>query len=194
MEVRKAQKENCRDLAFLINLAGEGIPAFLWEGMIEANESPLDVGAMRAAREEGGFSYTNARICVENGGVQGMVVAYRQPDSISVGDLSQFPGVVRPLIELEAQAPGSWYVNAIAVYEDFRGKGIARKLMECSEEQARSEGCDSMSLIVASENSNAKKLYEYLGFISNASLPVISYPGCLHGGDWVLMTKDLRNA
>ena len=194
MEVRKAQKENCRDLAFLINLAGEGIPAFLWEGMIEANESALDVGAMRAAREEGGFSYTNARICVENDSVQGMVIAYRQPDSIPIGDLSQFPGVVRPLIELEAQAPGSWYINAIAVYEEYRGKGIARKLMECSEEQARSERCDSMSLIVASENSNAKKLYEYLGFISIASLPVISYPGCLHGGDWVLMTKDLRNA
>ena len=189
MEIRNAVKENARDLAYLINLAGEGIPEYLWKGMIEANESPLDVGAKRAAREDGGFSYTNARICVENNMLLGMIISYRQPDPYDIGDLSENPDVVQPLVELEAQAPGSWYINAIATYEKHRGKGVARKIIADAEVRALSNGCDHMSLIVASENVSAKRLYEYIDFNAVGSLPVVPYPGCLHGGDWVLMIK-----
>ena len=49
MEIKHAEKENARDLAQLINIAGEGIPVYLWRLMIEANESWLDVGTRRAA-------------------------------------------------------------------------------------------------------------------------------------------------
>lgn len=194
MEIRNAEKENARELAYLINLAGEGIPEHLWTGMIEGNESALDVGARRAARAEGSFSYTKARICVENNALLGMILAYRQPDPYETGPLSEYPDIVRPLIELEARAPGSWYINAVATYKEHRGKGVARKLMADAEVRARSGGCDRMSLIVASENAGAIRLYEYLGFHVAGTLPVIPYPGGLHGGDWVLMTKRVDNA
>ena len=193
MEIRDAVKKDAQDLAYLINLAGEGIPEYLWKGMVEAHESPLDVGAKRAAREEGGFSYINARICEENNTLLGMIISYRQPDPYDIGDLSEYPDIVRPLVELEAQAAGSWYVNAIATYEEHRGKGVARTLMADAEVRARAKGCDHMSLIVASENVSATRLYEYLDFNVVGSLPVIPYPGCLHGGNWVLMIKRIDN-
>jgi len=66
LQIIDAKKENSRDLAYLINLAGEGIPEYLWKGMVAGSESALDVGAKRAARDEGNFSYKNARICNEN--------------------------------------------------------------------------------------------------------------------------------
>ena len=58
MEIRDASKKECGDLAFLINLAGDGIPEYLWKDKVEGDESPLDVGARPSAREEGSFSYT----------------------------------------------------------------------------------------------------------------------------------------
>ena len=161
---------------------------------MEADDSPLDFGAKRAARDEGGFSYTNARICVEDCMLMGMIISYRQPDPYDVGELSEYPDVVRPLVQLEARAAGSWYINAIATYEEHRGKGVARALIANAEARARSEGCDLMSLIVASGNAGATRLYEYLGFNAVASLPVVPYPGSLHGGNWVLMTKAVENA
>ena len=191
MEIRKATRESARDLAYLINLAGEGIPEYLWRGMIEGDETAMDVGARRAARDEGGFSYINAKVCVTDDALLGMILSYRQPDPYQTGPLAELPEVVRPLVTLEARAPGSWYVNAIATFEQHRGKGVARELMADAEVLARAAGCSLMSLIVASENAGARRLYRQLGFDDAASLPVVPYPGALHGGSWVLMLKRL---
>jgi len=193
LEIKEAIREDARDLACLINLAGEGIPEYLWRDMAETGESSMDVGEKRAARESGSFSYTNARICAENNILLGMMLSYRQDDPYDAGDLSACPDLVRPLIELEAQAPGSWYINAIATYEQYRGRGVARQLMMDAEIQARLAGCKLISLVVASENITAKRLYENTGFNVVASLPVVLYPGCLYGGSWMLMTKFLVN-
>ena len=193
MNIQNASVENAADLAYLINLAGEGIPRYLWSSMAEEGQDPMDVGEARASREEGGFSYKNARVCVAQPGVQGMVISYRQPDVYSTEDIEDYPEVVRPLVLLEAQAPGSWYINAIATFERYQGRGIAQMLLNEAEEKAVSEGVFEMSLIVASENTRAKGLYDYLGYEAISSLPVIMYPGCLHGGDWVLMTKKLKS-
>ncbi|MGA8259310.1 MAG: GNAT family N-acetyltransferase [Arenicellales bacterium] len=191
MEIRDAVESDARDLAYLINLAGEGLPEYLWQGMAEGNESPLEVGARRAARNKGNFSYTNARVCAEGGALLGMILAYRQPDPYEIGDLSEYPEAVRAAVLLEAKAPGSWYINAIATYEEHRGKGVARRLMEDTAARARSEGCELLSLIVASENTPAKRMYECMGFEAVDAVPVAPYPGCRHGGDWILMTRPV---
>ena len=68
---------------------------------------------------------------------------------------------------------------------------MARKLIEDAQLRARSDGCDHLSLIVVSENSAAKKLYEHIGFKDVSSKPVVPYPGCSHGGKLVLMTKPI---
>jgi ribosomal protein S18 acetylase RimI-like enzyme len=180
-------------LAYLINLAGEGLPEYLWSGMAEADESPLDVGSRRAARTEGGFSYTNARVCMESGVLLGMIVAYRLPDACDVGDLAGYPAPVRPLVQLEARAPGSWYVNAVATYPEHRGRGVARALMADAAGRARAAGCEVMSLIVASGNAAALGLYDAIGYQVARTLPVVPYPGCPHGGEWVLMTHRLSS-
>ena len=191
MEIANATREDAAQLAYLINLAGEGIPEFLWQGMIEGTESPLEVGAKRAAREEGGFSYRNAKVIRQEGKVAGMIISYQLDDPYKTGDLSEYPDVVRPLIELEAQAPGSWYINALATSEQFRGLGIASILLQDAEQQARAQGVSSMSIIVASENPSAKKLYLNQGYQLQTSRAVVEYPNCIHGGNWELLTKNL---
>ena len=189
MEIINAKREHANTLAHLVNLAGEGIPEYLWSLMKTDGESAMDVGRYRAEREEGGFSYTNAVVCIKDSELLGMILAYPQDDPYELGDITQYSNVVRPLVELESLAPGSWYINAIATFEDYRGKGVARRLMENSEIRAHSSGCKEISLIVASKNIPARTLYASLGYQAVDSRPVVPYPGGMHGGDWLLMIK-----
>ncbi len=191
MKIMNATKEDARVLAYLANIASLGIPEFLWRDLIKANESPLDVGEEIAARENGESSYTNARICVLNNNVAGMVASYRQINKYKIGDLSKYPEVVQPFVKLEAKAPGSWVINSIATFEEYRSTGVATLLMTDTEKQAKANNCNLMSLIVASENVNAKRLYEHLGYNSVSSLPIVPYPGSSIYGDWILMTKQI---
>jgi ribosomal protein S18 acetylase RimI-like enzyme len=189
--IGKAKQSMARDLAYLINLAGEGIPEYLWRNMAEAGESALDVGARRAARNEGGFSYLNARVCCAADKLLGMCISYCQPEPYSIGKLSDHHDVLRPLILLEAKAPGSWYINALATFEPYRGQGVASLLLGDVEQQATAQGVTQISLIVATENAEAVSLYETSGFHAAAEEPVVDYPGALHGGEWLLMLKNL---
>ena len=194
MNIESANLSDASDLAYLINLAGEGIPEFLWSEMAEENETPLEVGKRRASREEGGFSYRNARIIRQKGFVAGMIISYQLDDPYTLESIEEYPEVIRPLVLLESEAPGSWYINAIATNEDLRGQGIASCLMSEAEAFAKSNSVDCMSLIVASENESAKSLYLTLGYERVSSLPVVAYPSSIHGGDWDLMIKKLNNA
>lgn len=192
MRLRDAVRADARDLAYLINLAGEGLPEYLWGLMAEGGESALEVGMQRAARQEGGFSYRHARVCIDRGRLVGMILAYRLPGAGAPEEPGEGPAVVEPLMRLEARVPGSWYINAIATLPAARRKGIGRLLMAQAEASAIAAGCDEMSLIVASENATARTFYRRLGFREVASLPVVPWPGCGHGGDWLLMARRLE--
>lgn len=194
MKIRQAEKSDAVVLARLIDLAGEGIPGYLWAGMAEPGETALEAGTRRAARDEGGFSYRNARVLTGDRGVLGMLVAYRLPDPYPLNDLDDCPAIVQPLIRLEAQAPGSWYINAVATCSDCRGKGFATALIRDTEQHARSLGCKRVSLIVASGNDTAIRLYRRLGFKTTAQLPAASAPDFVVVGDWLLMQKSLDAA
>lgn len=190
--IRPARREDAADLARLIDLAGEGMPCWLWAQSAAPGQTPEEVGRERAAREEGGFSYRNARVCVDGRGrIAGMLLSYRLPDPYELPGPGELPPVVRPLVRLEASAPGSWYVNAVAVYPGFRGSGIGANLMALAAELACAAGADSVSLIVASTNTGAKRLYERLGYTLAASEPIVAWGEEAHAGDWELMLGRL---
>ena len=191
MDIRPAREEDARDISYLINLAGDGISFYLWSQGCKEGEDALEAGVQRAARSSGNFSYRNVHIIEDNYSVAGMVLGYLQPTPYDLCDLNEYPEIVRPAVELEALAPGSWYINAIATYLEHRGKGIATALLAASEEFAAAAGTNTMSLIVASENECAKRLYDQTGYHVIDKRPVVPYEGCLHGGDWLLMIKEL---
>lgn len=191
MKIRDATVSDVEHLAFLINLAGEGLPMFLWRDMTEPGQDPLAVGAFRASRKEGSFSYRNAKILEIDGLVAGMLLSYALPDPYDIGEIVDSPAVVRPLLELEAHVPGSWYVNAIATYEHFRGRGVASALMSTCKGIAEAASASSLSLIVSSENRVAHGFYLKLGYEELASRPLGAFPGGPDGGHWLLMVKYL---
>jgi ribosomal protein S18 acetylase RimI-like enzyme len=191
MELRPARKSDAAALAILVDIAGEGLPAFLWSQMRAPGQSALEVGRARAAREEGAFSYRNATVAEIGGEVAACLLDYRLDDPYDAGDLSKLPEMVRPLVALEAKAPGAWYVNVLATFPEFRGQGIGARLLALAEERGRKHKATSASMIVASENGGAMRLYARSGYKEFARARVVEYSGCGHGGDWVLMVKPI---
>jgi hypothetical protein len=53
MVIRNAAVNDAEHLAFLINLAGEGLPLFLWRRMADPGQDPLRVGAAPPPTLEG---------------------------------------------------------------------------------------------------------------------------------------------
>jgi ribosomal protein S18 acetylase RimI-like enzyme len=101
---------------------------------------------------------------------------------------------VRPLVRLEAKAPGSWYVNVLATFPEFRRLGIGGQLLAIAEGKGRQEGAPSLSVMVGSWNAGAGRLYRSAGYSALASEPAVLFSGCPHKGDWVLMVRSLKGA
>ncbi len=189
--IRPARKSDAAALAILVDIAGEGMPAYMWSTLKEPAQSAFEFGRSRAARDSGGFSYRNATVAEVDGEVAAALVGYRLDDPYDTGDLNVLPEMVRPLVLLEAKAPGTWYVNVLAAFPEFRGQGLGSTLLKVAEDKAQASGADALSIIVAGANKGAVKLYERAGYRETAREPVITFPGCPHGGDWILMLKPL---
>ena len=134
---RPAAKADAAALAVLVDIAGEGLPAHLWGTLKAPGQSILEVGRERAARETGGFSYRNAVVAEVDGEIAACLVGYRLDDPYDLGALDDIPELFRPLVLLEAKAPGSWYVNVLATFPEFRRHGIGLELLGIAERKSR---------------------------------------------------------
>jgi ribosomal protein S18 acetylase RimI-like enzyme len=178
----------------LVDIAGEGLPAYMWSTLAAPGQSVLELGRERAGRDSGGgFSWKNAVVAELDGEVAAGLVGYRLDDPYDLDGLDEIPDVVQPLVKLEAKAPGSWYVNVLATFPEFRGLGIATTLLEIAESNANDAGAPALSVIVASWNEAAERLYRRAGYEAAAAEPAIPFPGCPYTGDWVLMVKSLAD-
>ena len=74
--------------------------------------------------------------------------------------------------KVEGYADAPWQIDSdeviilhvLAVHPDYRGKGLARRLVENVIEQERKAGKKALRLDVIENNTTAEKLYQKLGF------------------------------
>lgn len=189
---RPARLADACALAVLVDIAGEGGPNYMWSTLAAPGQSTLEVGRERARREEGGFSYRNSTVAEVGDEIAASLVGYRLDDPYELGDLSALPDLVRPLVRLESKAPGSWYINILATFPEFRGQGLGAKLLEIADTKGRETGAPAMSVIVGSWNEGAARLYARAGYKEIARERAVLPPSLAHEGDWVLMIKSLR--
>ena len=189
MTVRDAVRTDCAELAQLINLAGEGLPLYLWQQMAGPGEDPWQIGRERAARDSGGFSYRNSIIAEVAGKIAGALVGHPVADEPEPVDPASTPPMFVPLVELENLAAGTLYVNAVAAFPEARGLGLGSELMRWAERRAAELGLRGVSLIVSDANHGARRLYERLGYAETASRPMVRDGWQSGGENWVLMIK-----
>jgi ribosomal protein S18 acetylase RimI-like enzyme len=58
-----------------------------------------------------------------------------------------------------------YFLSNLAVYQEYRGKGVGTGLLEKAEEEAKAMGLEKLSLYAEVDNPGAIRLYEKYGFI-----------------------------
>lgn len=190
MDIRKARASDAQHLVRFINMAADDLPLHFWRKTVGPEGDPWALGQERAAREMGNFSFRNAWLAEVEGAVAACLLGYAaeaEPDPIG----PDTPPIFVPLLELEALAPGSWYLNVLATYEAFRGKGLGSALLAHAEAIAAAGGHDTISLIAEDTHHDALRLYSAKGFRQVARRPVIKGDWDVDAREWILFTKPV---
>jgi len=193
VDIRPAEQRDALALAALLDISGGGLPAHVWSERAAGQCSLFEVARSHAMREdqEAGFSYRHATVATFEEEVVAMILGYRQPNRFDPAEIEAAPAPLRPVLELVQQAPGSFYLHALAVFPDFRRQKIGDLMLDYAEKRAWRDGATSISLVVSSENQAGVRLYEGKGYAAGERRPVLPYAGMVHGGDWVLYMKNV---
>lgn len=188
---RPATPDDAAELAELVNFAGEGLPLYLWERIKAPGETAWEHGRRRAERETGGFSYRNAIIGEISGKCAACLIGYPQPDEPEPIDYATMPPMFVPLQELENLAPGTWYVNVLAAYPEYRNLGFGTRLLGVAEDIARHNRKTGLSVIVSDANHGARRLYLRCGYREAGERLKVKEGWHNEGRSWVLLTKGI---
>ncbi|MCM1531263.1 MAG: GNAT family N-acetyltransferase [Ruminococcus flavefaciens] len=122
-----------------------------------------------AAREDSQYSYRNSLKAVdENGEPMGFAVGY---DGALLHQLRKaFFEEVRLVLEREMDGKvddeceaGEFYLDSLAVFPAYRGKGVARALIQAMAQRGLKSG-KPLGLLCDKTNATARRLYDALGF------------------------------
>lgn len=121
-----------------------------------------------AEREDSQYSYKNTLICEIGKSVAGVLVAYDGAKLIQLRealyDEIYKMGLREPIGLTDETEPGEFYIDSLAVFDEYRGRGIATRLIEAAKVKALSLNIEKLGLLVDKENPNAAKLYAKLDF------------------------------
>ena len=190
MLIRKAQAKDAAHLVRFINMAADDLPMHFWRKSVGPEGDPIAYGMERAARETGSFSFNSAWLAEVDGAVAACLLGYPAEDEPSP-IAPDTPPVFVPLLELEALAPSSWYLNVLATYDSFRGKGCGSALLAEAEAITRADGRKTISLITADTHHDAQRLYAAKGYVEIARRPVVKGDWQVDASEWILMIKTL---
>ena len=191
MQIRPATAADAAHLVRFINMAADDLPLHGWRRSVGPAGDPWAWGRERAARETGNFSYRNAWLAEVDSQVAACLLGYPAEDAPGPID-PDTPPIFVPLLELEALAPGSWYLNVLATYDGFRGRGFGSALLGFAEEVARTAGHTAISLIAEDTHLDALRLYAAKGYRQVARRAVVKGDWQVDAAEWILLVKPLR--
>lgn len=191
MLYRTASLTDSLDVARYISMAGGGLYEFLFGDLVPLLSAD-DLLAIAVASDSDPVSYRNCHAAVDeaNGTIVGIANAFP-------ADLLRDPGYgflpsertehIRPMLRL--QDWGSMFLNALAVSDQCRGRGIGGRLLEWALTRARVLGLPRLSLHVWADNSVAREYYKARGFVDMGVADVALHPRLPHRGGSVLMSR-----
>ena len=164
---RTAVEADGAALAVLMNEASHGLSLHAWTRMAGPSGDPWSIGA--------GIQSERARerlwTVVDEGA--GAIAGLQVWPPGSGGPAHQLRAVFAPMLDLRALAADALYVNVVATLPAARGRGLGSRLMGVAEDIARAGGHPRLSLVVADENTGARRLYHRLGYRERATRPMV---------------------
>lgn len=184
--LRKATRQDAAELAILIDIASHGLASWMWYGAVIDGRTDTSFERGRQRMLEDGdrpAAWKNAMVAEVDGDVAGAVIAYRLDENLA-NAVPPHP-VIEPLMALQCEALGSWYIDSLAIYRAYRRQGIGRKLLEDQLARATADA----SLITESDNGTAQALYRSEGFVETARRQAVPLSENSKRHDWVLMIR-----
>ena len=101
-------------------------------------------------------------------------------------DTSELSPMVRAMVEAENDLLNSHYINALAVFPEYRRMGVAKALINAAAQAASVP----LSLTVCDTNRGAVVLYESLGFREVSCHEMVKEDWDGDGNYWISMRRD----
>ena len=194
VEYRQGRKEDCVFIAELIRAASGGVVEFLFHDLIPGM-TPVQMVARNLERDHPPHTFGNAIVAEGDGVVMGMALSFPSHfHGITEGMKKFFPPDRLEHVQPYYTAPvgRSLFLDAIAVKDKYRRKGIGRELISLTQEKARKSGYDALTLIVFAENRNARTLYERIGFEAVEKIEIKPHELISYQGGCLLMRCPLQ--
>lgn len=168
MKITNARKE---DAPLIARSIMEAVGEEICLSLAGENHTLADVEALftgLALRDDSQYSYLNTLVALDDSGkAMGVCVGYdgaklhalREPFFEAARDML---GADMGDIDDETDA-SEFYLDTLAVLPEYRGRGVASKLIMASVERAKSIG-KAAGLLVDKDNIRARRLYEKVGF------------------------------
>lgn len=189
---RPATPADATDLALLLDAASRRLVSWRWSTLAAPGQSWFEVGRARILTLTDNQShYTNWLMATVAGQSVGALNAHPVPEAVEETDLADLDPVFHPLVQLEPQTAGTFYIMGAAVFADQRGRGYGTALLDKAAAMARDHGLTRLTLMTESFNEGARRLYLRSGFRDLDRRPFVAFPGSDEAGDWTLMVRDL---
>ncbi|CCE95670.1 acetyltransferase [Sinorhizobium fredii USDA 205] len=186
--LRPARRSEAAELAVLVDIASHGFASWLWYGGVLSGsaETAFEHGRNRLRQDSGLGTWRDAVVAVLEEEVVGVSVSYGIDASVT--EIEPKHPVLGPLLALQREIVGHWFIDSLGVYTAHRGKGIGLALLE--NEFVRAGGA-LVSLITESHNEKAQALYKRNGFeeVTRAEAVPLFEDSRKH--DWVLFTRKV---
>jgi ribosomal protein S18 acetylase RimI-like enzyme len=191
---RPATKEDIPDLSRLHLMAAHGLFDALFHDTIPGL-STNEIYERVLARPEAFWSYTSVTVATHEGRIVGEVhsLPYDEIDETPSED-PLIPkdrlGLYEPFERLHPLASGSYYINILAVYPEYRSKGIGSQMMDLARSRATQLGFSRLSLH-SFDDPRAIALYQRLGFTVAGRSPLVEHEMLQFPGDLLLLTRSI---
>jgi len=190
---RQGKKDDCSELAELVNIAAIGIIPFLYDGLVP-DLNPIQIIADDLADENSPHSYESAIVAEYNEKVVGVAVSLPSKFHMITEKMKNFFPPER-LAHLKhffsARVENSLLLESLGVNEDFRNKGIGTKLISLTKKKAKESDFNLLSLLVLADNKAAQRLYKHCGFEVEKNVELKYHEHIPHEGGCVLMKCSL---
>lgn len=190
---RQGKKEDSYRIAELDNCASDGAIDYLFHGLVPGM-TPIEIVASGLENDTDPHTFRNAIVAESVGKIIGMSLSFPAYYHAITDELRAF----LPADRLEhfreffsTRVEGSYFLDALCVDEQYRGRGIGSRLIELMREKAQQEGYAVLSLIVFADNISAQRLYRRSGFEIVKNIELKPHTLLPHEGGCLLMKADI---
>lgn len=188
MIIRRAKVDDAYEAAELICMAWQE-NAYMLTGS-DSIDDAREVIETFFKQPKNVLSYQYADVAEDNDRIAGLVLSFpwdfvprlnkpiiEELPEMYKSSRKDFEEKVIPMIKTKEANPDEYYVDSVAVYPEYRGRGIAGGLLNVAKIKSSTYGFDKMSLIVKPENVKAIALYKDNGYVvrDNLMLAGIKY-------------------